>query len=56
LQWYDTGADDEELESDTEDLEPPRKKKKKDMDTTPLIPCTVFSTHESSPPICSAIR
>ena len=37
LQWYDAGADDEELESDTEDLEPPRKKKKKDMDTTPLI-------------------
>ena len=28
LQWYDAGADDEQLESDTEDLEPPRKKKK----------------------------
>ena len=37
LQWYDAGADDEQLESDTEDFEPPRKKKKKDMDTTPLI-------------------
>ena len=56
LQWYDAGADDEELESDTEDFEPPRKKKKERYGHNPLNPCTVFSTHESSPPICSAIR
>ena len=41
LQWYDAGADEEELESDTEDFEPPRKKKK-DIDTTPLILALCF--------------
>ena len=55
LQWYDAGADDEQLESDTEDFEPPRKKKKERYGHNPLNPCTVFSTHESSPPICSAV-